>query len=355
MRILLASPPRRRSLVPLLLAGAISCTAASAAEPKAVASIAPVHSLVAGVMAGIASPTLLIRGGASPHTYSLRPSEARALEEADVIFWAGEGVESFLPSVLEALGDRARIVEFAKAPGIQLLPAREGGVWPAHEHGHEHGHGHGHEHGHGQETEHKTEHGHGHEHEPEVGHRKRREAKEPRRLDFHLWLAPANAKAIVGAVVATLVDVDPANGPAYEANAARVLGALEALDAEIRGIVAGVTDRPFIVFHDAYQYFERAYGLTAAGAITVGPERLPGAQRLSALRETIEEAGARCVFREPQFPPKLAEALVAGTPARIGVLDPLGADLTPGRDLYFRMMRGNAEALRQCLGGGSGG
>lgn len=294
------------------------------AEPTVVASIPPVHSLVAGVMEGIGDAHLLVKGGASPHTYALRPSDATLLNRADVVFWVGEELEAFLVKPLAALGGGADVVALSKAPGLKLLAAREGGLWEEDEA----------EHGHEADEDHEHEHEHEHEHGSH---------------DMHVWLDPANASAMVEAIVATLVRRDPAHADAYSTNGTRLRGRIDGLKAEIGATLAPVAGKPFMVFHDAYQYFEEAFGLKAVGAISVAPQRLPGAKRLGELRERLTSADVRCVFREPQFAPKLAQTLVDGTPARIGVLDPLGAEMKAGPDLYFRLLKSDAEALRSCL------
>lgn len=296
----------------------LAASGVAQAKPRVVATIPPIHSLVAGVMADIGQPDLLVKGGASPHTYALRPSDAEMLTRADVIFWIGDGLENFLVKPLAALGGGAETVALSGAPGVRLLAAREGGVWEADEE--EHGHDHG------QEAE--------HHHGP---------------TDPHVWLDPTNARAMVGAIVAALSRRDPTHAGAYAANGARLDARLTALGDEVAAIVAPVAEKPFLVFHDAYQYFETAFGLAAAGAISVGPQRQPGAKRLGELRQRLQSAGVGCIFREPQFTPKLAEALAAGTGARIGVLDPLGAGLAAGPDLYFKLLRNDAQALKGCL------
>lgn len=314
----------RFSLISLCLAVALGLVApktADAAVPTVVASVPPIHSLVAGVMEGIGTPYLLVSGGASPHTYALKPSDARHLVEADLVFWVGPDLESFLVKALDMVRPVAGIVELAEAPGVTLLPTRLGGVWPAHQ---------DEEHGHEGEADHD-----GHHHGP---------------LDMHIWLDPANATAVVADAAEALSRRDPEHAAAYAANAARVAARLGALEAELQHRLDPIADRPFIVFHDAYQYFERAFGLSVAGAATVGPDRLPGARRLAKLRARITGAGVSCIFSEPQFTPKLAEALIAGTPVRLGVLDPLGAGLEPGPNLYFDLMRKDADALVDCLG-----
>lgn len=299
-----------------------------AATPKVIASIAPVHSLVAGVMAGVGEPRLLVGGGQSPHTFQMRPSDARALSEADIVFWIGEGMETFLVKPIEALGSDARAVELAEDADLDLVPLREGGAWESHDHGHKHAnkrdHGHGHKHGHG--------HAHGDD-----------------AMDMHVWLDPENAARIVRRVSEILAEADPENALAYRANAERELSRIAALGQELAEMLKPVADAPFIVFHDAYHYLERRYGLNAVGSITVSADRQPGARRLTQIRERIRSTGAKCVFGEPQFPEKLVATVTEGTSARAATLDPLGAALPPGPDHYYGMMRDLGGALRDCL------
>lgn len=289
------------------------------AAPRVVASIPPIHSLVAGVMDGVGAPDLLVGTTASPHTYALRPSEARLLQQAELVFWIGPVYEAFLEKPLGALSAGARIVRLTDAPGIKILPAREGGAWEVHsQEGHAHSHG----------------------------------AKgRPAEPDGHLFLDPENAKAVVRAAVAALSDADAANATRYRGNGEAVLARLDALDAELRAILAPVGDTPFIVFHDAFQYLEKRYGLNAVGSITVSPERQPGAQRLQRLRRKIAQLKAVCVFAEPQFEPTLVQTVIERTQARTGVLDYMGIANPPGRDAYFETMRGMARSLAGCLKG----
>ena len=374
--------------------------AVSAAEaPKVVASIKPVHSLVAGVMKGAGQPGLIVAGGGSPHSYSLKPSEAAALQDAQMVVWVGDELETFLEGPIETLAADARVVSLTKAPGVSLLAFREGGPWAEHgdhddhaehaEHGdhdhhddhakheehddhgdHDHGdhdhhaehaehddHAHDHAHGehadHDDHAEHKAHDDHDHhddhaehashdEHDEHAGHHHGEH-------DMHIWLDPENAKAIVGAAAEALIDLDPAHAGIYRANRDLMVQRLDGLSAEIATELTAVRDAPFVVFHDAYQYMERRFGLNTVGSITVSPERQPGAARLKEIQEKISELGARCVFSEPQFEPRLVGVVVEGTGARTGVLDPLGATLQDGPDLYFELMRRNAAALRTCL------
>lgn len=307
-----------------LLTTALLSTTAMAA-PDVVASIKPVHSLVASVMAGVGEPTLIVKGSASPHTYALKPSDAGALESADIVFWTGHGMELFLADALETLATDATVVELAESPGIALLPVREGGAFEAHAHeGEEHGdEEHDHEH-----QEHDDEHDEG---------------------DMHFWLDPENAKLMVTHIATTLAEVDPENATAYQANAEAELVRLDELEAELAATLAPVADKPFIVFHDAYQYFEARFGLTLAGSVTVTPDVMPGAARIDELKAKVAELGATCVFAEPNFEPTIIAAITEGSPAQSGVLDPEGGALAEGPDLYPTLLRGLATSLVDCL------
>jgi len=298
-----------------LLAAAIvlGCLAggavAHAAAPRVVVSVKPLHSLAAAVMAGVGKPEVLIKGNGSLHTYSLRPSEARALDEAEVVFWVGPEFESFLDKPLGALTAKAVVVPLITAPGVKVLPARQGGLWEHSEDG-------------------SDSHG----------------------SDGHVWLDYANAKAIALAMAETLTSMDIANGPRYRNNAVALAVRLDALNDELRVALAPVKNKPFVVFHDAYQYFEVSYGLQAVGSVTVSPDRAPGARRVADVKEKIIGLGAACIFAEPQFEPKMVSMLVKTTRARTAVLDPEGSTLPAGPDLYFNLMRGLANNLVKCLG-----
>lgn len=325
----------------LLAAGPL---AARAEVPNVVVSIKPIHSLVAAIMQGVGEPDLIVEGAASPHTYSLKPSNAAALQDADVVFWVGHGLEAFLEKPLEALGGNATVVELDDAPGLEKLHFREGGPFEAHEDEGEEGHEHAAEgHDHGKEAE------EAHAQGEEAGH----DGHEHGEFDMHLWLSPDNARAIAAEAAKVLSEKDPANAEAYKANLAGLTDKLAALDKEVAETIAPVKDKPFIVFHDAYQYFEHHYGVQAAGSITVSPETLPGAERLTQIRDKVKTLGATCVFAEPQFEPKLVNVVIEGTPAKSGTLDPEAATLEPGPDLYFTLMRSIATSLRDCLGQGS--
>ncbi|MDF9822997.1 MULTISPECIES: zinc ABC transporter substrate-binding protein [Rhizobium] len=310
-------------------------TIRAADAPVVVTSIKPIHSLVSAIMQGVGEPELIVDGAASPHTYNLKPSNARALQNAKVIFWVGPGLEAFLEKPLQALGRDASIAALDEAPGLVKLPFREGGAFEAHDDGDEHDTASSHEH---------------HDHDAEAAH-DADDAHDHGAFDTHLWLDPMNAKAMAAMITTTLVAADPANALTYQGNAEALDDRLDALDAEIRGIVAPVKDKPFIVFHDAYQYFEHRYGIRVAGSITVSPETIPGAERVSEIHSKVGQLGATCVFAEPQFEPRLVDVVIEGTRARSGVLDPEAATLKAGPDLYFTLMRGIASSMKGCLSG----
>lgn len=289
--------------------------AALAAAPRVVATIKPIHSLVAAVMGDLGEPELLVDGAASPHAYSLTPSDAEALEAADIVFWTGHGLELFLGTALDTLAADARVIELARTPGIELLAIREGGAFEPHED----------EHAGGEEVAHGE-------------------------ADMHFWLDPANAALLGDAIAEALAAADPAQAGTYRANATSLRRDLATLTAELGTALAPVRDKPFIVFHDAYQYFERRFGLSAAGSVTVTPDTMPGARRVDALRERIAASGVTCVFAEPQFEPAIVATILEGSGARAGELDPEGAGLEAGPGLYRQLLLGLAAGLTACLG-----
>lgn len=305
-----------------------------------VTSIKPVHSLVAAVMKGVGEPSLLIEGAGSPHNYTLRPSQAAMLEGAQLVFWVGEGLETFLTGPLQTLAGNARVVEFSQSEGVELLAFREGGPFEAHVHHHDDDHDHGHDHSHdhdGQDHAHDEDDLHGHDHGE---------------YDMHIWLDPMNARAMVDEIETVLAELDPDNAGQYQSNAETVRERLGALMNEVEDALAAVENRPFIVFHDAYQYYEERFSFPAAGSITVNPEVMPGAQRVSDIQDRVRELEAACVFSERQFEPRLISVVTEGTDAQSGVLDPLGSEVEDGPDLYFELIGNLTNSLVECLADG---
>jgi len=339
---------RNALLAGVLGAGLATGAAASTAAPSVVATIPAIHGLTAAVMDGVGEPRLLLPPGTSPHACSLKPSDAAALEDAELVVWIGDALETFLARSLDNLAGDARRLALIDAPGVEVLRFAAGDA--AHGHG-DVGHG---DDGHGDAGHGDDGHGdagHGDDGHGDVGHGDDGHGRSHARgdVDPHIWLSPANAAAMTRAIAATLVELDPAHGDTYRANAAATVAEIEALAGELEADLAPVRDVPFVVFHDAYGYFEDAFGLQDVGAVTLSPDQSPGTAHVAELRRTIRAAEAVCVFAEPQFEPRLVETLVAGTAVRTGELDPVGTDLAPGPDAYFRLMRGLADDLVDCL------
>jgi zinc transport system substrate-binding protein len=300
-----------RSLVLAFLLMALTVMPA-AAGTAVVVTIKPVHALVAGVMRGIAEPKLLVRGFSSPHTYALTPSDTAALYAAAVLFRVSPQLEPFTPKIVRALPKEVQVVSLMDAPGLELLAVRRG---PAFERNSGHG----------------------------------ADAGRLDVVDGHAWLDPENAKAMVAYVAETLTQMDPAHAATFRSNAQELQQRLDLLKHELEQDLKPVAGRPYVVFHDAMHYFERRFNLNAVGAISVSPDIPPGAARVIEVRRKLRAAGAQCAFAEPQFSMGLVSAVVEGTGARVGMLDPEAINLVPGPDLYFTLMRKLAADLTRCL------
>lgn len=314
-------PATARFALACLFATALS--SASLAAPRVVATIKPIHSIAASVMAGVAEPELLLNAAVSEHTAQLTPSQVEAMQNADLIVAVGENLEAFLHKALEnpEIGQK-KIFEASEAPGVKALPARDGGLWEPHSGGDAE-----------EEGAHAEE---GHDHDGN---------------DPHIWMDPENAKAIAHALATTLSGLDSANAAKYQENATKFAAGLDALSAEIKAEIAPVLDKRYIVFHDAYQYFEARFGMNPAGSVTVNPGATPGAKRLKEIHDRINETNAVCVFAEPQFEPKYVETVIEGTKAKPAVLDGLGAQEPKGPGAYAGMMRSFVSSLTTCLRG----
>jgi zinc transport system substrate-binding protein len=286
---------------------ALLCTRVGA-TPSVLATIKPVHSLVAAVMQDVGTPELLIQGAQSEHSYALKPSDAGKISRAQIVFEVGPDLETYLVRPLATLAPRAAVVVLERSPGIHLLPARRGGLW---EDGSD----------------------------PDDGP-----------TDPHIWLDPENAVAMTGAIAAALIKADPAHADLYMANRDRRIIALKALEKGLSEDLAPLHGQSYLVFHDAYHYFELRFGLSPVGAVTVAPDRPVGPRRVEAMRRAILDGRVGCVFSEPQFSPRLVGTLIEGSRAKTGTLDPLGASLAPGPDLYPRLLRGLSLSLNSCLG-----
>jgi zinc transport system substrate-binding protein len=295
-----------------------------AADLDVVVTIKPIHALVAAVMEGVGQPRLLIDGAGSPHTFTLKPSDAKALNGARVVFRVSESLEPFTARLARSLPKSVQLVTLEAAPGLTLHDLRTGAAFESHAHAgkadkHTHGHAHG----------------------------AAADAKGGR--DGHIWLDPDNAKVIARHVAETLAGVAPIHAERFRTNALTLVTKLDALTPDIERQLAPVAAKPYVVFHDAYQYFEHRFGLAAVGSVTVSPDVSPSVKRLSELRAKIRQSGAVCVFSEPQFEPRIVETVVEGTAVRRGVLDPLGAAIPAGPDHYFQLLRSLAGNLVACL------
>ena len=324
-----------RNLAPLSLAASLLAGMAVADTPDVAVDIAPVHSLVTRVMGDLGEPSLIVAPGASPHEYSLRPSEAAALQNADLVFWVGHDLTPWLEDAVDTLASDATVVELIEADGTTELPVREGALFDAHEHGDAEHDGESH-------AGHDEDHDSAHEEDEHAGH-------DHGGHDPHAWLSVENGAAWLNAIAAALSAADPDNAGAYYANAAAGREELTALRAEINGILDPVRGRKFVVFHDAYQYFELDFDFPASGAISVSDATDPSPARIAEIQHRIADQGVTCIMSEPQFNPGIVAAVMDGSDARTGVMDPLGSDLEPGADLYPQLLRNLATSLADCL------
>jgi zinc transport system substrate-binding protein len=313
----------RRIVLTVAIVSALAAPALAQerAALSVVVSMKPIHALVAQVMDGIAKPALLVDGTQSPHTYAMKPSDARTLNQANVFFRVSPSVESFTVRAINGLPKTVRVVTLEEAPGVKRLPRRDdpnfktikvsGG-------GHAHGHAHGGE-------------------------------KAKGGMDGHVWLDPDNAKAITRHIATVLSDISPANAAAFRANADKAITRLDTLSAEMEAALAGAAGKPYVVFHDAYQYLETRFRLTPAGSVVIDPDTPPSGKRLSDLRAQISALGIRCVFSEPSFETRVVQSIIEGTPARTAALDPEATRVAAGVDAYDELMRSMARAIRGCL------
>ena len=297
------------------------------AEIKVVVSIKPIHSLVSYIMDGVGTPDLIVDGYNSPHGFSLKPSHAKMLQEADMVVYVGEGIEEFLEKPLESISKNSVKFELMNQSGIKKLKFRERNIFGDHDDHDDHGHGkkkkddhddHGHD-----------DHGHGHG-----------------EFDPHIWLDPMNAKTIVKKVTNQLSKLDKENSSIYKANSKKALKELDQMIKEVKSDVN--KDAKVVVFHDAYQYFEKRFKVNIIGALTVNTDVLPGAEQLAEIREVIEHEKVTCVLSEPQFNPDIVETIAKDTNINMGVLDPLGATLTKGKTLYFDLIKNISLSIKNC-------
>ncbi|MCP1169838.1 zinc ABC transporter substrate-binding protein [Limimaricola litoreus] len=331
-----------RPALPFAASLALLATPSLAEAPRVIADTPPVHSLVVRVMEGVGTPELLLPPGGSPHDAALRPSDARRLSQADLMVWTGPALLPWLPESLEALAPEARSLALLETEGWEALPLRHD---PAFDTGPHDGHGHGHDEDDDHDA-HDDDHGDDHDHDHDAMHGGDAGARQ----DPHAWLDPQVAAVWMEQLAEELARADPENAGLYRDNAAAAIAADAGMSDRIAARLAPLAGRPYLVPHDAYQYFETRFGLPAAGAIALSDATAPGAARLTALRERVEAGDIACVLSDPETPADLVTLLREGTGAATAATDPAGLGLTPGPDLYPALIEGLAQAFEECLG-----
>ena len=312
------------------------------AELKVVTSIKPIHSLTSYLMDGIGKPELIVDGYASPHGFSMKPSHAKMLQNADLIFWVGEDLEGFLEKPLKSIAKKAEKIELIEIKGLNVLKFRERNIFDEHDHDDHDDHGKKEDdhddHDHDEHAK-KEEHD---DHDDRDGH----EGHAHGEYDPHIWLDPMNAKVILNEMVEHLIENDPTNEAKYKSNLDKTLKEIDKLTIEVMTDLNNSVSS--IVFHDAYQYFEKRFNVNILGAFTVNTDVMPGAEQLAEIREIIEHDKVACVFSEPQFNPDIINAVAKDMKIKTGVLDPLGATLDSGKDLYFKLIRNMSASFKGC-------
>ena len=309
------------------------------ADIKVVASIKPIHSLASYLMNGVAKPDLIVDGYASPHGFAMKPSHAKMLQNADLIFWVGEDVENFLEKPLGSIAKKAEKIELMQIKGLQVLKFRERNIFDDHDdHGHD-DHDKKEDHDSHAKKEDHDDHGKKEDHDDHERHAHGE-------FDPHIWLDPINAKVILNEMVAHLIENDPKNEAKYKSNLDEALKDIDKLTIDVMTELSNSVSS--IVFHDAYQYFEKRFNVNILGAFTVNTDVMPGAEQLAEIREIIEHDKVACVFSEPQFNPDIIKAVAKDMNIKTGVIDPLGATLNPGKDLYFSLIKNMSASFKGC-------
>ncbi len=326
------------------------------ADIKVVASIKPIHSLASYLMNGVAKPDLIVDGYASPHGFAMKPSHAKMLQNADLIFWVGEDVENFLEKPLGSIATKAEKIELMQIMGLQVLKFRERNIFDDHnDHGHDDhdkkedhdGHdSHAKKDGHDDHGKKKDHDDHEHDsHNKKDGHDDH-DGHAHGDFDPHIWLDPINAKVILNEMVEHLIENDPKNEAKYKSNLDKALKDIDKLTIDVMTELNNSVSS--IVFHDAYQYFEKRFNVNILGAFTVNTDVMPGAEQLAEIREIIEHDKVACVFSEPQFNPDIIKAVAKDMKIKTGVIDPLGSTLNPGKDLYFSLIKNMSASFKGC-------
>ena len=314
------------------LIGLLAFSTLAKADLKVVTSIKPIHSLASYIMDGVGSPGLIVDGYNSPHSFQLKPSHAKMLEQADIIFWIGEDLENFLEKPLATIAKKAEKIELLEIKGIKKLKFRERNIFEEHD---DHGHD-------AKKKEHDDDHGHDAKKEEHDDHDDHGHGE----YDPHICLDPINAKVILSEITEHLIENDSKNASTYKNNLDKALKDIDKLTMDVMTELNESTSS--IVFHDAYQYFEKRFNIKILGAFTVNTDVMPGAEQLSEIREIIEHDKVKCIFSEPQFNPDIIKVVAKDMNIKTGVVDPLGATLNPGKDLYFDLIRNMSASFKGC-------
>ena len=307
------------------LIGLLIFSTLAKAELKVVTSIKPIHSLASYIMDGVGSPGLIVDGYNSPHSFQLKPSHAKMLEQADIIFWIGEDLENFLEKPLDTIAKKAEKIELLEIKNIKKLKFRERNIFEEHE-GYD-------DHGHDAKKEEHDDHGHDAKKEEHDDHEEHGHGE----YDPHIWLDPINAKIILNEITEHLIENDSKNTSTYNSNLTKALAKIDKLIIDV--ITETNKNLSYVVFHDAYQYYENRFNVNILGAMTVNPDVMPGAEQIHEIHEVIEHDNVSCILSEPQFNPDIIKSIAKDTSVKTGVLDPLGANLKPGKNLYFDLIR----------------
>ena len=335
-----------RKLITISTIMTLMSTSVMADVPNVAADIAPVHSLVSRVMEGVGAPKLVIKSGASPHDYRLRPSEAKALQDADLVFWMGEELTPWMNGALETLASKASITTLLDQEGVTLHDFRESALFEAHDHDEDKDHKDHDDHDdHDEDKDHKDHDDHD-DHNDDKDHK---DHDDHGGHDPHAWLSPENAKLWLNIIASKLSVADPQNAASYFMNAAAGQAEMEEMIVEVNVMLKPVQGGKFVVFHDAYQYFENDFDFYASGAISLGDSSDPSPARIQKVQKRIRDEGIQCVLAEPQFNEGLVVTVMEGSEATASVIDPLGAELNTGPNLYTQLIKNMAKTLRDCL------
>ncbi|QWV17761.1 zinc ABC transporter substrate-binding protein [Stutzerimonas zhaodongensis] len=337
-------PVFRLFSIPLLVTASLFSSAQAHAEIEVLTSIKPLQLIAAAVQDGVGKPAVLLPPGASPHHYAMRPSDVRQIRSADLFYWIGPDMEGFLAPVLE--GRKRPSVAIQSLPGVTLR--HFGDTAGEHEAEHDHHDEHAHE-AHGEHSEQAHDEHDDHAHEAAADHDEHDHAHRPGSLDAHLWLLPANAVTIAEGMAQDMAKADPVNAERYIANLAAFKQRLDALDKRLSQRLSETRTKPFFVFHEAFDYFEAAYGIKHAGVFSAGGEAQPGARHVAAMRERLEQAGPSCVFYEPPVRPRLADSLIRGLPVKVTELDALGHGIDASAGGYEQLIEDLGRSLAECL------